>query len=190
MSHAVNPADQRACPLFGDGGSATLWDPHAAEQTFVVSYTRGAGGGADGWLCQPAGGSRAFVASDVLAAGRQFIYRGGRFTVKRALHVLVSSAGDVLHHARLPPDDRNSIIFHQADARIIGAAIDDLRFERQRVVIHSDRCGNTFAVSLPLALDKACRQDRIGRRGDRVLLDDFGGGLSWGTAIVPWQLPG
>lgn len=190
ISHAVNPANQRTSRLFGDGGSATFWDPHAAEQTCVVSSTRGAGGDADGWLCQPAGGRREFVASDVLAAGRQFIDMGGRFTVKRAVHVLVGSARDVLHHARLTSDDRNSIIFHQADARIVNAAIDDLRFERQRrVVSHSDRCGNTSAVSLSRALDNAGRQDRIGRRGDRVLLDDFGGGLSWGTAIVQWQLP-
>ena len=77
------------------------------------------------------------------------------------------------------------VIFHQANARIIDAAVDDLNFDRQRVIMNLDRYGNTSAGSMPLALDEACRQNRV-RRGDRLLLSGFGGGLSWGTAIMHW----
>jgi 3-oxoacyl-[acyl-carrier-protein] synthase-3 len=184
MSRTVNPADKRTYPLFGDGGGAVLLGPGEAEQGFV-SYTLGAEGDADGWLCQPAGGTREPITPEVLAAGRQFIHMEGRSVFKWAVRVLVDSSYDVLHHAQLTPDDMDLIIFHQANARIIDAAVDDLQFDRQRVVINLDRYGNTSAGSMPLALDEACRQDRI-RRGDRVLLSGFGGGLSWGTAIMQW----
>lgn len=184
MSRSVNPADKRTYPLFGDGGGAVLLGPGSAEQGFT-SFTLGAEGDADGWLCQPAGGTREPLTPELLAAGRHFIHMEGRSVFKWAVRVLVDSSLDVLHHARLSPDDLDLIIFHQANARIIDAAVDGLGFERHRVIINLDRYGNTSAGSMPLALDEAYREGRI-RRGDRVLLSGFGGGLSWGTAVMQW----
>ncbi len=184
MSRAVNPADKRTYPLFGDGGGAVLLGPGQPEQG-LVSYTLGAEGDADGWLCQPAGGTREPITPEVLAAGRQYIHMEGRSVFKWAVRVLVDSASDVLRHARSSPHDMDLVIFHQANARIIDAAVDDLQFDRQRVIMNLDRYGNTSAGSMPLALDEACRQNRV-HRGDRLLLSGFGGGLSWGTGIMHW----
>jgi 3-oxoacyl-[acyl-carrier-protein] synthase-3 len=184
MSRTVNPADKRTYPLFGDGGGAVLLGPGEAEQG-LVAYTLGAEGDTEGWLCQPAGGTREPVTPDVLAAGRQFIHMEGRSVFKWAVRVLVDSSSDVLRYARLRPHEIDLTVFHQANARIIDAAVDDLDLDRQRVIINLDLYGNTAAGSMPLALDEACRQDRI-RRGDRLLLSGFGGGLSWGTAIMRW----
>ncbi|MCU0871538.1 MAG: ketoacyl-ACP synthase III [Pirellulaceae bacterium] len=184
MSRAVNPADKRTYPLFGDGAGAVLLGPGQAEQGFVA-YTLGAEGDADGWLCQPAGGTREPITPEVLAAGRQYIHMEGRSVFKWAVRVLVDSSCDVLEHARLNPRDMDLVIFHQANARIIDAAVDGLQFDRQRVIMNLDRYGNTSAGSMPLALDEACQLNRV-RRGDRLLLSGFGGGLSWGTAIMQW----
>jgi 3-oxoacyl-[acyl-carrier-protein] synthase-3 len=184
MSRTVNPADKRTYPLFGDGGGAVLLGPGQPEQGFV-SYTLGAEGDAEGWLCQPAGGTREPITPEVLAAGRQYIHMEGRSVFKWAVRVLVDSSSDVLRHARLSPHDMDLVIFHQANARIIDAAVDGLQFDRQRVIMNLDRYGNTSAGSMPLALDEACRLNRV-HRGDRLLLSGFGGGLSWGTAIMHW----
>lgn len=184
MSRAVNPADKRTYPLFGDGGGAVLLGPGEPEQGFV-SYTLGAEGDAEGWLCQPAGGTREPVTAETLAAGRQYIHMEGRSVFKWAVRVLVDSAHDVLRHAQLSPEDMDLVIFHQANARIVDAAVDDMQFDRRRVVMNLDRIGNTSAGSVPLALDEACQQNRL-RRGDRLLLSGFGGGLSWGTGVMHW----
>ncbi len=184
MSRTVNPADRRTYPLFGDGGGAVLLGPGSPDQG-LLAYTLGAEGDADGWLCQPAGGTREPITAETLAAGRQFIHMEGRSVFKWAVRVLVDSSYDVLQHARLAPEQMDLIIFHQANARIIDSAVNNLQLDRRRVIINLDRYGNTSAGSMPLALDEAAQQGRI-RGGDRVLLSGFGGGLSWGTAIMQW----
>ena len=184
MSRAVNPADVRTYPLFGDGAGAVLLTP-GSEDRGLLSFTLGAEGDSDGLLCQPAGGSREPLTEDALAAGRQYIHMEGRSVFKWAVRVLIDSTRDVLTHAQLVHEDLDSAILHQANARIIEAAIQDLEIPRNKVLINLDRYGNTSAGSIPIVLDEACRAGRIAS-GDRVLLNGFGGGFSWGTAIMRW----
>lgn len=184
MSRSVNPADKRTYPLFGDGGGAVLLGPGEPEQG-LLAYTLGSEGDHEGWLCQPAGGTREPLTPESLAAGRHLIHMEGRSVFKWAVRVLLDSSLDVLRYAQLSFRDIDWVVFHQANIRIIDAALNDLDFDRQRVIINLDRYGNTSAGSMPLALDELCLQGRI-RRGDRLLLSGFGGGLSWGTAIVRW----
>lgn len=184
MSRAVNPADVRTYPLFGDGAGAVLLTA-ASEDRGLLSFTLGAEGDSDGLLCQPGGGSREPLTEDALAAGRQYIHMEGRSVFKWAVRVLIDSTRDVLGHAQLRHEDLDTAILHQANARIIEAAIQDLEIPRNKVLINLDRYGNTSAGSIPIVLDEACRGGRI-RSGDRVLLNGFGGGFSWGTAIMHW----
>jgi 3-oxoacyl-[acyl-carrier-protein] synthase-3 len=184
MSRSVNPADKRTYPLFGDGGGAVLLGPGEPDQG-LLAYTLGSEGDHEGWLCQPAGGTREPLTPERLAAGRHLIHMEGRSVFKWAVRVLIDSSLDVLRYAPLSQQEIDWVVFHQANIRIIDAALNDLDFDRQRVIINLDRYGNTSAGSMPLALDELCLQGRI-RRGDRLLLSGFGGGLSWGTAIVKW----
>ena len=82
-------------------------------------------------------------------------------------------------------DDVDTVVLHQANIRIIDAIANDLKIDRDKLVINLDRFGNTSAASIPLALDEAMREDRI-HRGDLVLMCGFGAGLTWGTALVRW----
>jgi 3-oxoacyl-[acyl-carrier-protein] synthase-3 len=184
MSRVVNPADEKTYPLFGDGGGAVLLGAGKDEQG-LLSYTLGSEGDIAGLLCQPAGGTREPLTADVLAAGRQYVRMEGRAVFKWAVRVLIDSTWDVLCQAGLEPSDIDLVVFHQANIRIIDAALDDLHFDRDRVIINLDRYGNTSAGSMPLVLDEAYRQGRI-RRGDNVLLSGFGGGFTWGTAVMKW----
>ena len=184
MSRAVNPADTKTYPLFGDGGGAVLVG-RGEEQQGLIAYTLGAEGDKEGVLRQPSPGTREPITPEVLAAGRHFIHMEGRAVFKWAVRVLIDSTRDVLNHAGLKIRDLDLVVFHQANIRIIDAAVADLGVTRDKVVVNLDRYGNTSAGSMPLALDEAYRQGRI-RRGDRVLMSGFGGGLAWGSAIIKW----
>jgi 3-oxoacyl-[acyl-carrier-protein] synthase-3 len=184
MSRVVNPADEKTYPLFGDGGGAVLLGAGGSEQG-LLSYTLGTEGDIRGLLRQPAGGTREPLTAEVLAAGRHYIHMEGRAVFKWAVRVLIDSTRDVLRQAGLEPNDIDLVVFHQANIRIIDAAMDDLNFDRDKVLINLDRYGNTSAGSMPLALDEAYRKGRI-RRGDTILLSGFGGGLTWGTAVMKW----
>jgi 3-oxoacyl-[acyl-carrier-protein] synthase-3 len=167
MSRVVNPAG----PAESDRG--------------LLAYTLGAEGDAAKILSQPAGGTREPLTAEALAAGRQFIHMEGRAVFKWAVRVLIYSTRDALRHASLSAADIDLFVFHQANIRIIDAALSDLNIDREKVFVNFDRYGNTSAGSMPLILDEACRQGRL-RRGDSVLLSGFGGGLAWGTAVMNW----
>jgi 3-oxoacyl-[acyl-carrier-protein] synthase-3 len=184
MSRTVNPADKKTYPLFGDGGGAVLLGL-ADESRGLLSYTLGSEGDVEGILCQPAGGTREPLTSEVLAAGRHFIHMAGRPVFKWAVRVLIDSSRDALRYAGLTTDDLDLVVFHQANMRIIDSALDDLDIDREKVIINLDRYGNTSAGSMPLVLDEAWRQGRI-HRGDQILLSGFGGGLAWGSAVMKW----
>jgi 3-oxoacyl-[acyl-carrier-protein] synthase-3 len=82
-------------------------------------------------------------------------------------------------------EDVDLLVLHQANVRIMDAAVEGFSIPRERVVVNVDRYGNTSAASVPLALDEAHRQGKIAR-GSLVLLCGFGSGLTWGTALVRW----
>jgi 3-oxoacyl-[acyl-carrier-protein] synthase III len=109
----------------------------------------------------------------------------GRAVFKWAIRVLEHTTTDVLQHAGLTADDLDLVILHQANLRIINAAVEVLSSDPTRVFNNLDRYGNTSAASVPLALDEAVEQGRV-RRGQNILLSGYGAGLSWGTAILRW----
>src|SRR5258708_4861830 len=102
-----------------------------------------------------------------------------RFAVQR-VHQLVQEA---LADCRLTPPDISLVIPHQANQRILHCAFADLGFAPEKVMANIDRYGNTSAASVPIALDEALRTGRI-KTGDTVLLLGFGGGMTWGSAVV------
>jgi 3-oxoacyl-[acyl-carrier-protein] synthase-3 len=184
MTRAVDPQDRKTFPLFGDGAGAVLLGAGAASQGFLA-YTLGADGTSADVLCTPAGGSREPITPDVLAARRQFMRMDGRAVFKWAVRTVHETLRDVLAHAQLTPDDVDLVVLHQANIRIIDAAVADLGVGRSRVFVNLDRYGNTSAASIPLVLDQACRSGDISR-GKRLLMAGFGAGLTWGAGVFAW----
>jgi 3-oxoacyl-[acyl-carrier-protein] synthase-3 len=109
----------------------------------------------------------------------------GRPVFKWAVRVVEESSRQVLAAAGLEPRQIDCWIFHQANVRILDAVIEALDIDRQRVVMHMDRYGNTSAASIPLALDETVRAGKI-RRGDAIVMSGFGAGLTWGAAVWRW----
>jgi len=198
MSRTVNPADLKTYPLFGDGAGAMLiQSPDILDDVSpkisgnaqqdvpgILAYTLGSEGMLDA-LYVPAGGSREPLTLDGVAQGRQFMQMQGRSVFKWAVRCVVDSCHDVLSAAGYTMDDVDLLVLHQANLRILEAAVSDFQLPMDRVVINLDRFGNTSAASIPLALDEANQQGRLAR-GDLVLMCGFGAGLTWGAALVRW----
>ena len=107
----------------------------------------------------------------------------GNEVFKRAVRALGGIVDQTLEANGLAREDIDWLVPHQANYRIIEATARRLRMPMERVVVTVDRHGNTSAGSVPLALDEAVRDGRIDR-GDLLLLEAFGGGFTWGSALV------
>jgi 3-oxoacyl-[acyl-carrier-protein] synthase-3 len=182
MSRVSNPQDHKTFPLFGDGAGAMLIGPGDADQG-LVSYTVGADGSGADLLAIPAGGSREPHTPESIKARRDCLIMDGRPVFQWAVQVLRDSISSVLAGAQLSPGDVDLVVLHQANMRIIDAAVSRLGIPREKVFVNLDRYGNTSAGSIPLALTEAARAGRI-RRGDHIVLSGFGAGLAWGTAVL------
>jgi 3-oxoacyl-[acyl-carrier-protein] synthase-3 len=183
-SRVVNPDDLKTYPLFGDGAGAVLLARGRPDQG-LLSYNLGADGGGADLLTRPAGGSRLPPTPELLAKGMHYMHMDGRSVFRWAVAILCDTIQDVLRHSRLKPEDIHLYIPHQANIRIINAAIDVLHIPRCRVFNNLERYGNTSAGSVPLALDEAVSEGRIGP-GDLLVLSGFGAGLAWGTTVLRW----
>ena len=131
----------------------------------------------------PGGGSREPLTPEGLQQGQQYIRMDGRAVFKWAVRMIHDIASDVVRHAELTMDDIDLVVMHQANLRIIDAAVEGLGIDRDKVLVNLDRYGNTTAASIPLVLDEAVLQQRL-ERGDHVLLMGFGAGLTWGAGVL------
>jgi 3-oxoacyl-[acyl-carrier-protein] synthase-3 len=183
-SRVVNPDDLKTYPLFGDGAGALLLARGRPDQG-LVSYSLGADGSGGDLLSRPACGSRLPPTPDLLAKGLHYMHMDGRAVFRWAVAILCDTIQDVLKASGLTAQDVHLYIPHQANIRIINAAIDVLHIPRSRVFNNLDRYGNTSAGSVPLALDEAIAEGRL-RENDLVILSGFGAGLTWGTALMRW----
>jgi 3-oxoacyl-[acyl-carrier-protein] synthase-3 len=185
MSRTIDKTDVRTYPLFGDGAGAALLQPCAPEsKNGLIRFCIGSEGTNEP-LCIPGGGSREPLTPETIQSGKQFLQMDGRTVFKWAVRVVEDSLTDVLESAQVTPDEIGLVILHQANIRILDAAIDKLNIPRERMFVNLDRYGNTSAASVPLALDQANKEGLL-RRGDLVLLCGFGAGLSWGTSLIRW----
>jgi 3-oxoacyl-[acyl-carrier-protein] synthase-3 len=183
-SRVMNPDDKKTYPLFGDGAGAVLLRPGEADQG-LAAYTLGADGAGEQLLIRPAGGVRQPATAERIAAGEHFVRMEGRPVFKWAVRLVADSVRQVLAQADLKLDEVDLWLPHQANVRILDAAIENLGIDRERVVMHMDRYGNTSAGSVPIALDESISAGRV-RRGNHLLLCGFGAGLAWGTALLRW----
>jgi 3-oxoacyl-[acyl-carrier-protein] synthase-3 len=183
-SLVVNPNDLKTYPLFGDGAGAVLLTRGRPDQG-LLSYSLGADGSGGDLLSRPACGSRLPPTPELLAKGLHYMHMDGRAVFRWAVAMLCDTIQDVLKASQLRPQDIDLYIPHQANIRIINAAIDVLHISRQRVFSNLDRYGNTSAGSVPLAIDEAVAEGRL-RRDTLVVLSGFGSGLTWGTALMRW----
>jgi 3-oxoacyl-[acyl-carrier-protein] synthase-3 len=111
----------------------------------------------------------------------------GKEIFQFAVRIMIKSISHVLNKSNLSMGDIDYIIPHQANIRIIDYVVRKLKVEREKFIINLDRFGNTSAASIPLALDEAHKK-KMFCPGDRIIMVAFGGGLTWGAALLNWTI--
>ena len=176
FSRIVDWSDRSTCVLFGDGAGAVVIE--AAEGPGIVSTHLHADGRYQNLLNVPSGVSRR---CDGARSG--YIQMAGSDVFRAAVKALDRIVDETLAANRLAKTDIDWLVPHQANTRIIAATAKKLDLPMSRVVLTVEDHANTSAASVPLALDCAVRDGRI-RRGELLLLEAFGGGFTWGSALV------
>lgn len=184
LSKIVNKDDRSTAILFGDGAGAVVLE--AAERDCFLASELGADGSVPQLLFQQAGGSRCPVSHASIDRGLQYIQMEGREVFKFAVTSMISATDVALARAGLTRHEIDFLIPHQANRRIIDAAVKYLELPRERVLVNLAEYGNTSAASIPIALAEAVEANRIGDN-DVVLMVGFGAGLSWGAVVWRWS---
>ena len=178
LSRIIDWTDRSTCVLFADGAGAVVLQN--SKEPGILSTHIHADGEYEDLLNVPAGISHN---SDQLKEGTAFIEMQGNEVFKVAVNTLGRIVDETLTYNQMEKKDIDWLVPHQANTRIIKATAKKLDMPMDRVVLTVDKHGNTSAASVPLALDTAVRDGRI-KKNDTLLLEAFGGGFSWGSALV------
>lgn len=184
LSRFTDWEDRTTCVLFGDGAGAVILGATDEDRGIVSTHVR-----SDGSMWEllniPGGGSVYPPSKESIKKKQHCIKMKGNETFKVAVRTLENLVQRTLEENNLKPSQLSLLIPHQANLRIIQATAERLNLPQEKVFINIDKYGNTSAASIPIALDEAVRQGRV-RDGDYVLLEAFGGGLTWASALIKW----
>ncbi|WP_028024180.1 beta-ketoacyl-ACP synthase III [Enterovibrio calviensis] len=178
LSHKCDPEDRSTIILFGDGAGAAIVS--ASEEPGIIS-THLRADGKFGELLKLKFPERAGANNPV--AQDAWLEMAGNDVFKVAVTQLANIVSETLDANRMDKSEIDWLVPHQANFRIIKATAKKLAMSMDQVVITLDRHGNTSAASVPTALDEAVRDGRI-QRGQTILLEAFGGGFAWGSALI------
>ncbi|MHB1126012.1 MAG: beta-ketoacyl-ACP synthase III [Bacillota bacterium] len=185
LTKIVNWTDRGTCVLFGDGAGAVVLRP--VEDGFgILGYELGSDGSGGMLLKQPAGGSRMPACQETVDGNLHTIYMNGNEVFKFAVRVMGDASNRLLKKCELKKENVDIFIPHQANLRIIEAALKRLGLPSDKVIINVDRYGNMSNACMVVALDETIKSGRI-NRGDLVLMTAFGAGLTWATAAFRWS---
>lgn len=174
LSRTLDPADRGTLILFGDGAGAVLLG--RAEQPGILSTHLHSDGSYGHLLTLP-------YHNRIDPTAPAFLTMSGNEVFKVAVTELAHIVDETLNANQLDHSALDWLVPHQANLRIITATAKRLNMSMDKVVVTLDRHGNTSAASVPLALDEAVRDGRI-KRGQLVMLEAFGGGFTWGSALI------
>lgn len=178
FSRILDWEDRTTCVLFGDGAGALILE--AAEEPGVLATRLHADGRQQALLNVPWGISQGY---DRLTPTSGKVTMRGNEVFKAAVRTMGQLVDETLRANNLSCEDVDWLVPHQANIRIMAALARKIGFPMERVIVTADRHGNTSAASVPLALDVAVRDGRI-QRGQLLLLEAFGAGFTWGSALV------
>lgn len=172
FSRITDYTDRGNCILWGDGAGAVILQ--ASSEAGVISTHLHADGNYEKMLHVPRNMN-----------GPDAVQMEGNAVFKMAVNTLDQIVDETLTANGLQKIDIDWLVPHQANIRILQATAKKLEMDMDKVVVTVDKHGNTSAASIPLALDVAVRDGRI-KRGDILLMEAFGGGFTWGSALIKY----
>ncbi len=186
ISALMDYTDRGTCILFGDGAGAAMICATDNKEEAIIDVHTGANGEYADLLMTPNGGTgSAHDALDREAAGC-FMQMKGNETFKVAVRTLTKDVIEILEENNIQSSAIKHFVPHQANLRIIKAVGDALKLKEEQVVLTVAKYGNTSGASIPMAINDIYEQGKL-KKGELMLLDAFGGGLTWGSALVPFS---
>ncbi len=185
FSSIVDYTDRATCILFGDGAGAAIISATKNKEEGIIDIHASADGSYADFLVTPAPGSINPVSQRVIDEGLNFVQMKGHETFKLAVRTLTKDVVEILKKNSIAAEDIPHFVPHQANYRIIKAVGDALKMTEEQVVVTVGKYGNTSAASIPMALNDIYESGRL-KSGDLMLLDTFGGGLTWASALLPF----
>ncbi len=168
MTSIIDFQDRATCVLFGDGAGAVLVEPAEDGECGIVDFILRSDGGGGQFLYMPGGGSLNPASSETVQKKMHYVHQDGRNVFKFAVRGMVE------------------IIPHQANLRIIKAAVEKMGLEESQVAINIDRYANTTAGTIPICLSEAVDSKTIQPK-DLILIASFGAGFTWGSLLLRWE---
>ncbi len=182
LSAFVNWEDRSTCVIFADGAGASVITPADGENR-LLAYDLGVDGSYGEQLLVPAGGARMPATEETVRNNLHTIQMNGNAIFKIAVRRMRETFAKSMEKAGVTVDDISLVIPHQANLRIIESLRTYLKLPKEKVYVNIDKYGNTSSASIAIALDEAYSAGII-KRGDIIGFTAFGGGLTWGSAII------
>lgn len=184
LSKIVDWEDRSTCVLFGDGAGGAYVE--CSEEAGIIKEELGSKG--ELWDILTEGYtecSNAFNDLPKTIDPRFYVHMDGRAVFKFATKMVVKSVSRVVEEAGISMEEIDYVVPHQANARIIDVVASKLGIPREKFYMNMDQYGNTSSASVPMALNELNERGLI-KRGDKILLTGFGGGMTWGTTLLTW----
>jgi 3-oxoacyl-[acyl-carrier-protein] synthase-3 len=177
--------DRNTCVLFGDGAGASVLKPTEENKRGLISSYLGGDGNLGYLLHLPAGGSRNPASHETIEKGLHYVKMKGSELFKIAVKKMTEASQVALEKVGLGCKDVDLLVPHQANVRIIKAVAKRLGLAEEKVYLNIEKYGNMSSASTATALNEAVESGRV-KKGDIIVLTAFGGGLTWGAAVIKW----
>jgi len=185
MSAITDYTDRGTCILFGDGAGAAVISATENRAEAIIDLHTASDGSLGDFLMTPDGGTGNPHKSE-LKAEASFIQMKGNETFKIAVRTLTNDVVSILQENGIKSEEITHFIPHQANYRIIKAVGDALKLKDEQIVMTVAKYGNTSGASIPMAINDVYEKGEL-KAGELMLLDAFGGGLTWGSALLPFS---
>jgi 3-oxoacyl-(acyl-carrier-protein) synthase III len=184
FSKIMNWKDRRTCVFFGDGAGAVLLTRSDGDDR-RMHFVLGSDGRGRHHIEVPGGGTRRPAGPEMIESRQNTFTMDGPKVWDFAVSMVPRTIRSLLSARGLRPRDLDLLVLHQSNLRMLEAIMTSLELPMERTVTTVEAYGNTAAASIPVTLQKAVATGRV-RPGARVMLCGFGGGLSWGAALIDW----
>lgn len=186
MTSILNFEDRATCVLFGDGAGAVLLECAEDGEQGIIDFLLRCDGSGGNFLYMPGGGSLHPSSVETIQKKMHYVHQDGKNVFKFAVRGMAEISQDILERNKLDIKDIKLYIPHQANLRIIRAAMEKLHMDESQVAINIDKYANTTAGTIPICLSEAVESKRI-QKNDYVLMASFGAGFTWGSLLFRWE---
>jgi len=185
LSAIVDYSDRTTCVLFGDGAGAAVISTTSKKKEAIMDIHISSDGNYTDLLMTPGCGVKDVCSEQIAKEKLCTIKMKGNETFKIAVRTLTNDVINILKCNNISSDSIKHFIPHQANYRIIKAVGDALKLSNEQIVLTVEKYGNTSSASIPMAINNIWENKKL-QYGDTMLLDAFGGGLTWGSALLPF----